>query len=249
MSLGGVRGSGFGVRGFGNEHIRFRTDPTKPQPALAGFRFSARVLMGTEFSTRGLHPLSDSPLWGESIHATAVRCCSPARLLASIQRQIVIHPLQPAFDLLEEAGGGEAVQRAVIEAEREVHHRADRDHVVDHDRALDDRFGRQDRDLRLDQDRRRDDRAEGAGIVDGEGAAGDVVRGSVPARAFPASSATACINPARLRRSAFLITGTTSPSSSPTATPMLIAFRWMIRVLVPDRVQARDDRVAPASPP
>src|SRR5215217_7542002 len=90
------------------------------------------------------------------------------------QRELVAHALQPAFDLLEEAGGGETIEGAVVEAEGEVHHRADADHVVHDDRTFDDRLGRDDRDLGLDQDRGGGDRAEGAGVVDGEGAAGDV---------------------------------------------------------------------------
>ena len=186
--------------------------------------------MGTEFSTRGLHPLSDSPLWGESIHATAVRCCSPARLLASVKRQVVADVLEPGSHLLEETRCGEAVQRAVIDAQREVHHRADRDHVVDHDRPLDDRLGREDRRLRLNQDRRRDERAKCARIVQRKGAARQIVRRrfrrSAPSR-LPRRAQ--CASPAMLNRSAFLITGTTRPSSSATATPMLIALRWMIR--------------------
>jgi hypothetical protein len=50
--------------------------------------------------------------------------------MARLQGKLLVHTFQPAFDLLEEAGGGETVEGAMVEAEREVHHRADADHVV-----------------------------------------------------------------------------------------------------------------------
>src|SRR5687768_17524436 len=55
----------------------------------------------------------------------------------SVHWHLIIYALQPALDLLQEASGGQAVEDPVVDAEREVHHRADRDHLADHDRALD----------------------------------------------------------------------------------------------------------------
>src|SRR5262245_26760231 len=49
----------------------------------------------------------------------------------ALHGEIVVHALQPAFDLLEEAGRGKTVEGAMVEAEREVHHRPDRNHVAD----------------------------------------------------------------------------------------------------------------------
>src|SRR5690606_22689346 len=54
-------------------------------------------------------------------------------------------------------------------------------------------------------------------------------RVSLPARARPTRSAKVRAIPAMLRRSASRMTGTTSPSSSPTATPMWIRFFTTIR--------------------
>jgi hypothetical protein len=47
----------------------------------------------------------------------------------------------------EEPGGLGAVHRAVIPAQPEDRHRPDRDRVVNHDRAVDDRLHVEDRDL------------------------------------------------------------------------------------------------------
>ena len=62
----------------------------------------------------------------------------------------------------QEAPGIGAVDQPVVEAEREVAHRPDRDHVVDDDGALLDRADAENRDLRLADDRQPEERAEDA---------------------------------------------------------------------------------------
>src|ERR671916_2035511 len=88
---------------------------------------------------------------------------------------------EAALDGVQEPEGGAAVEDAVVEGDLEVHHAPDGDGVVDHHRALDDGLGLEDGGLRVVDDRGGGDAAQGSGIVDGERAAGEVVRGEVAA--------------------------------------------------------------------
>ena len=65
---------------------------------------------------------------------------------------------------------------AVVVAERQIPHRPDRDRIVDHDGTFLDVADAEDRHLRLVDDRHAEQRAEHAGIRDGERAAADFVR-------------------------------------------------------------------------
>src|SRR5215210_2383469 len=82
--------------------------------------------------------------------------------------------LQTALDRVQELERGTAVEDAVVEGDLQVHHAAYGDGVVYHDGTLDDGFRREYRRLRVIDYGRRDHTTEGAGVVDGEGAARDV---------------------------------------------------------------------------
>src|SRR5256885_1896162 len=87
--------------------------------------------------------------------------------------------LQVLLDALEELRGGGAVDDPVVPRHRQIDHVPDGDGVVDHHRALLDGVECQDRALRRVDDRHADDRAERAGVGDGERPALDVVGGQV----------------------------------------------------------------------
>src|SRR5215207_8289245 len=82
--------------------------------------------------------------------------------------------LEPGLDRVEELEGGAAIEYAVVEGDLHVHHAAYGDGVVYHDGTLDDGFRGEYRRLRVVDNGRRDHTTEGAGVVDGEGAARDV---------------------------------------------------------------------------
>src|SRR5260221_8574622 len=84
----------------------------------------------------------------------------------SIHVQLWSPALQPPLHRAEEARGDEAVQDAMVEGERHVHHVADGDGVVDHDGTLDDRIHRENTRVGLIDDRHRYESAEHAGVVD-----------------------------------------------------------------------------------
>src|ERR1051326_3376041 len=67
-----------------------------------------------------------------------------------------------ALDPLNKLGRLPAIDDAVIEGGGEIHHLADRDLPVTHDRALGDAVDADDRDLRIIDDRRRGETAERA---------------------------------------------------------------------------------------
>src|SRR5207244_1359939 len=74
----------------------------------------------------------------------------------------------PGLDVVEEARRRQAVDDAMVERHGEVHDRANPDRVTHHHRAPADRFRAQDRCLRLVDDGLPRDRAERAGVVQGE---------------------------------------------------------------------------------
>ena len=126
-----------------------------------------------------------------------------------------------ALHFVREAGGGGAVDQAMVVGDRERHHQA-RDELfvvhMRHDAAAADQ---QDRDLRRVDDRRRVGAADRAQVADGECAALRAGRGRTcrrgPCRpALPISEAICEM----LLRSASRRTGTTRPRSVSTAMPM-----------------------------
>src|SRR5258706_13498729 len=84
---------------------------------------------------------------------------------ALVHVQLWSPALQPPLHRAEKARGDEAVQDAMVEGERHVHHVADGDGVVDHDGPLDDRIHRENTRVGLIDDRHRDERAEHAGVI------------------------------------------------------------------------------------
>src|ERR1700747_1785655 len=89
--------------------------------------------------------------------------------------------LEALSQVAQEAAGEGSVDEPVVVRERQVHDRADRDHilapvVLDHPRSLDARVGAEDRGLRLADYRRAVEGAVAAGIRDRERAALDLVR-------------------------------------------------------------------------
>src|SRR5574337_154218 len=89
--------------------------------------------------------------------------------------------LEPGAEVVQEEARVRAVDEAVVVRERQVHDRADRDHVVpelvlNDPRALDERVRAEDRRLRLVDDRRPVEGPEAARVRDRERSALDVVR-------------------------------------------------------------------------
>ena len=64
-----------------------------------------------------------------------------------------VEVLQLLLDVRHELVGDRAVNQPMVEAQRQIRHRADRNRIVDDDRALLDRADAEDRDLRLVDDR------------------------------------------------------------------------------------------------
>ncbi|MPL74173.1 hypothetical protein SDC9_19983 [bioreactor metagenome] len=89
---------------------------------------------------------------------------------SQIQQQAA-RVFQRFLDADEEGHGALAVDDAVIVAQRQIHHRADHDLAVHHDRAILDLVHAEDARLRRVQDRRGHQRAVDAAVRDGEGAA------------------------------------------------------------------------------
>src|SRR5438093_2635877 len=84
--------------------------------------------------------------------------------------------LDAGLHVVEKSRRRQAVDDAMVERHGEVHDRANPNGVTDHDRAPADRLGAQDRGLGLVDDGLARDRAEGAGVVQREGAAAHVLR-------------------------------------------------------------------------
>src|SRR5881396_1774670 len=78
--------------------------------------------------------------------------------------------LDAGLHVVEKSRRRQAVDDAMVERHGEVHDRANPDRVTDHDRAPADRLRAQDRGLGLVDDGLARDRAESAGVVQGEGA-------------------------------------------------------------------------------
>ena len=83
-----------------------------------------------------------------------------AGLRADALHLVRVEVLEVLLDVGHELIGHGPVDQPVIEAERQVRHRPDRDPVVDDDRPLLDRADAEDRDLRLVDDRHAELRAE-----------------------------------------------------------------------------------------
>ena len=83
--------------------------------------------------------------------------------------------LQQALQLLDELRRVIAVDHAMIEGRRQVHHLAHDDLAALHDGPFDDGVGADDRDFGMIDDRRRDDAAQRAQARDGDGRAGKFV--------------------------------------------------------------------------
>ena len=132
--------------------------------------------------------------------------------------------LDHLLDDLHELVGDRAVDDAVVVADRHVGAQPDRDGVVQNDRPLLDRADADDGDLRLADDRHAEQRAEHAGVRDRERSALHVLRLELLLARARGESAMALLMSSRLSESAFFTTGTMSPQSSATATPMLMSF-------------------------
>ena len=108
----------------------------------------------------------------------------------------------------------------------------------DHDRALRDRLHRDDADLGHVDDRHHEVGAEVAGVVDGERAAAEVVEPELVRPGAVRDVGIATLRPWIESWSASRMTGTISPSSTATATPMLIrrlasrpsSVQWALKV-------------------
>jgi hypothetical protein len=134
---------------------------------------------------------------------------------------------QHALELAHELAGVGAVDEAVVEAQAEVLHRANRDGVValgvgQHHRLLAQAADGQNRRLRLVDDGRAELAAEDAGVGQREGDRRTSSGSSFLARARSARSAMARASSRKLRSSACLTTGTISPHSRATAMPRLM---------------------------
>src|SRR5436190_5864180 len=89
----------------------------------------------------------------------------------ALERDLFRRPILDAgLHVVEEARRRQAVDDAMVERHGEVHDGANPDRVTDHDRAPADRLRAQDRGLGLVDDGLARDRAESAGVVQGEGA-------------------------------------------------------------------------------
>jgi len=99
----------------------------------------------------------------------------PFTLTSRVEPQ-QFRPLEQLADAAQELDRQLAVDHAVIEPDRGVHHRPRDDLPVADDWALDDLVHAEDRDLGNVDHRRRVDGAEHAGIRDAERAALDLVR-------------------------------------------------------------------------
>src|SRR6185503_13934388 len=101
------------------------------------------------------------------------------RSRSSVDRSVRTDRLEPRLDVAQERGAAGAVVRAVVDTEDHVHDGPDRDDVAIGcrlgDRALGDRLHRHDPDLRHVEDRHDQIGAEVTGVVDGEGAAAEVI--------------------------------------------------------------------------
>ena len=136
-------------------------------------------------------------------------------------KQQVRWVLEQLLDAHQEAHSLAAVDDAVVVGERDIHHRPDDDFFVPHDRAPLDCMHAQNADLGRVEDRRRHQRAVNTAIGDRESAAGQLRQRQ-----------RAVLGPGRQIDDRFLdvgkgllvgvarTTGTTSPSSTPTAMPM-----------------------------
>src|SRR5918997_223821 len=82
---------------------------------------------------------------------------------------------EAAFDRVEEAQCRPAIEDTVVEGDLQVHHAPDGYGAVHDDRPPDNRRGLQDGRRRVVRDRRGGNAPQSAGVVDREGAAGDVV--------------------------------------------------------------------------
>src|SRR5207249_1687285 len=82
---------------------------------------------------------------------------------------------EPLLDRAEELTCHHAIDDPVVEAETHVHDVADRNRILNYNRALDDRFSGQDRRLGMIDDGLAPDRAGGAGVVQREWSILDVV--------------------------------------------------------------------------
>ena len=145
----------------------------------------------------------------------------PAERTASDLQQKALGVLDALLDADQELNGFAAVDQPVIVRERDVHHRAHDDRVVDDDRALLNGVQAQDAALGRIQDRRRQQRPVDAAVGDRERAAFQLVQRPAccrargrPGRRWPSRCS------ANDSRSASRSTGTTSPLPPPTATPM-----------------------------
>ena len=117
-----------------------------------------------------------------------------------------------AFTRWMNCGGVVAVDDAVIEGRRQVHHLAHDDVAVAHDRALDDRVGPDDRDFRMIDHRRGDEAAERAEAGDGDGRAGKIVaRGLAVARELRQTRDFGCARPRGRAPRRVRTTGTIRP--------------------------------------
>ena len=127
------------------------------------------------------------------------------------------------FQRLQESSAIGAVNQTMVVAEGEVAHRPHGDHVVDDDNALVDAADGEDGHLRLIDDRQSEQRAEDAGVGDGERPAlhflglellGSRAVGQILNRAGELEE---------IQLVGLLITGTMSPDSSATAMPRLMS--------------------------
>ncbi len=147
-----------------------------PRPAMTtcvGSALRPSVITGGCSSSSSVSRLVAAP------HAPSTRrSCSAARLgvagrgraqrderASRPQSSDSSNSSQARLDHREELVGDGAVDHAVVVGHRQVHHRADRDGVVDHHRALLDPADAEDRDLRLVDDRQAEQAAEDPGFV------------------------------------------------------------------------------------
>ena len=98
-------------------------------------------------------------------------------MLRNQHRLRVFHQL---LDPHEEEHGLLAVNQPVVVGERQIHHRADRDLILDNDRAFDDIVHPKDTALRRIEDRRRKERAVSASVGDRKRATREVVDAGLP---------------------------------------------------------------------
>src|SRR2546423_5016413 len=132
----------------------------------------------------GIAPLATSTA-SELCSSQAFWYGTSPRLRTCARTSDLVRGFVPRLQLLaqvaQEAAGEGAVHEAVVVRERQVHDRADRDHVLaavvlDHPWPLDDGVGAEDRGLRLADHRRAVERGVAARVRNSERAALDLVR-------------------------------------------------------------------------